>query len=176
MGCPSGTHRRLVQCRSPRRNGLCHQPTNTTPVSPGDQKACRVVGSEQLSLPLTPKTSLSWFPRAPCRDLARGEVLWDALQHRDVAALDVQDTEDRHAAGGQCLPPVLVVHELLTLWHNPISPMATPAGPTGSGRGDHTLRGTSSFLGCPVSSSEVLSSRVLLWKKDSALGRFFSAT
>lgn len=38
------------------------------------------------------------------------------------------------------------------------------------------MRGLSFFLGCPTSSSEVPSSGALLWKKDSALGRFFSAT
>lgn len=40
MAGTRGTHRRLLQCRSPRRKGSCHRPTNTTPVSSGDQKAC----------------------------------------------------------------------------------------------------------------------------------------
>lgn len=71
----------MVQCRSPRRKGSCHQPTNTTPVSPGDQKACGERGCKWFSPPLPPKTSLLWFPRAPCPDLAGREVLRDALQH-----------------------------------------------------------------------------------------------
>lgn len=30
--------------------------------------------------------------------------------------------------GSQCLPPVLIVHELLALWHSPVSLMAAPSG------------------------------------------------
>lgn len=40
--CPAPLpHLRLVQKRTPSRKGSCHQPTNTTPVSPGAQKACK---------------------------------------------------------------------------------------------------------------------------------------
>lgn len=33
----------MEQALSPRRKGSCHQPTNTTPVSPGDHNACGTV-------------------------------------------------------------------------------------------------------------------------------------
>lgn len=79
----------------------------------------------KLEMLLAPETSLLGFPAAPHPDLAGREVLRDALQYRDAVSLDVQDAEDRHTAGAQCLSPVLMVHELLALWHRLVSPTAT---------------------------------------------------
>lgn len=41
---PAGTHLLLEQALSPRRKGSCHQPTNTTPRSSGDHRACATAG------------------------------------------------------------------------------------------------------------------------------------
>lgn len=73
---PRGTHLRLEQALSPRRKGLCHQPTNTTPQSSGDHRACATA-----RLVPQPWAGPARALPAPCPDLARGEVLRDALQH-----------------------------------------------------------------------------------------------
>lgn len=53
---PGGAHLLLEQALSPRRKGSCHQPTNTTPVSSGDHRACVRAGlvPEPRAIPTDP--------------------------------------------------------------------------------------------------------------------------
>ena len=115
-GCRGGP----TSCWS-RRSAPGGRARATSPQTPRRGRLGTTGTVRQPGLSHSPRLAPPGAPPAPHPDLARGEVLRDALQHRDAAALQVQDAEDGHAAGAQCLPPVLMVHELLALWHSPVS-------------------------------------------------------
>lgn len=50
-----------------------------------------------------------------CTDLSRWDIIRHSFQHRDIVALDVQNTKHRTALTNQSLSPVLIEDKLLPL-------------------------------------------------------------
>lgn len=111
------SHLRLVQKRTPSRKGSCCQPTNTTPVSPGAQKACERDHRASMNKGqwLRQGAQPQEYVGGVSANLSRGYTLRDSLKHRDVAALDIQHAEHRSAFGNHVFSPVFIKHKLIPL-------------------------------------------------------------
>lgn len=104
-------HLLLGQYFRPSLKGSWHQPTNTTPVSPGAQKAYVETIQDVGSAPSQEKRSIVVIGS----DLSRRDVVRHSLQDGDAVPFDVQDAQDRTALADQRLAPVLIVGKLLPL-------------------------------------------------------------
>lgn len=124
-------HLLLGQYLRPSLKGSCHQPTKTTPVSPGAQNACKYRKSV-IPRVKERKNKILWgylksvnikekhTPNGKkkknyCTNLPWWDIFRHSFQHRNIASLDVQNTKHRTALTNQSLSPVLMEDKLLPL-------------------------------------------------------------
>lgn len=111
----------LGQNLRPSLKGSWHQPTNTTPVSPGAQNACRDGDrveqrnkrASQCQSNTVTEGSGTFFTY-----LTRWDILRHSFQYSDVVPFDVQNTKNWAAFTDQRFPPILMVGKLLPLQVN----------------------------------------------------------
>lgn len=116
----SNNHLLLGQYLRPSLKGSWHQPTNTTPMSPGAQNACRDGDQvERTNKDVSRcENNKNYVVKHFLTYLTRWDILRYSFQYSDVVTFDIQNTKYWTAFTDQCFSPILMVDKLLPLQVN----------------------------------------------------------